>query len=208
MTIKVIGQMSAILIILAMLNNHAKSEDCKGGKNNILLVVDEEQKNSDTVSPDKPVIGSVEVIRGEDVTGTLCVSVGMLGFKLIEARDNMTLQDSMGFYVELVSGDDPKRVSTYNEEGPIMAEEGTLWVNFGDDRTKPIDFTFRIASVDQAGNVGEWSSPIKVTHPGIKANKDGGGCSSVATSDRSIILLMLVLIVAIYWRRRNIWNQL
>ena len=188
--------MRAILAILTILIfflvGHAKSYGCPSGKINILLVVDEEKKETDTTPPDKVSIESVEIIRGEDVSGTLCVSVGMIGFKIGSAKDNMTQPDSMGFQVELVSGADPGRVSTYNEEG-------TLWVNFGDNRTKPIDFTFRIASVDQAGNAGEWSSPIKVTHPGIN---DGGGCASVALGGHSAILLLLLLGITACWVRK------
>lgn len=172
----------------------AEAVACYNGKEIAELeIIPDDQ---DTRPPGTVTILDTEIIRGEDTTGTLCVSVGSLGFTIEPPTDDVSAGHQLGYLVEIVSEEGfpvylfSMNAETIPEPGetiPVKAEGDVVWVNFYDRPKKTLDATFTLAAVDQAGNVSEKSSPVRITDPGI-----GGGCSTTGQGSASTVLLLAV----------------
>jgi len=174
----------------------ARADSCSNARPMVPVLV--------TVLPDQPtapgqvVILSHKLIRGPDTSGKKCLSTGSLGFEIQAPGDDETPADRLAYLLEMVEPAEDwfkfgQHLIDADEPSPIEALDGWVWFNFTDMPEEPVDWTFRLAAVDEDGNQGEWSEPIDVTHPG----KDFG----CATGGGSGSLVLGLLCLALLWRR-------
>ncbi len=172
----------------------ARADSCSNARPMVplMVVVQPEQPTA----PGRVVILSHELVRGPDTSGTKCISTGSLGFQVQAPADDQTPPDQLGYLLELTDpADEWGRFSLYLEGAdgdpvPFKATDGWVWFNFSDRPERSVDWTFRLAAVDEEGNQGEWSEPINITHPG----KDFGCATGGAGGSLMFGLLCLALL--------------
>lgn len=171
--------------------------DCADGKK--ITLYETSVNPDDTESPGQVIVEEVLVVRGEDTEGTLCVSVGSLGFAVEAPADNVTGADSLGYVVEWLSGS-PINESFYPDQGPgtpIEAVDGVVWMNFSDLREEALSGSFRLAAMDEAGNQGEFSEAVSVEHPG----ESSGGCATTSGGDSGPMAFFGLALLVLRLRR-------
>ena len=139
------------------------------------------------------------VVRGENTEGTLCISVGSLGFAVEAPVDNVTGADSLGDVVEWISGS-PTQESFFTDQGPgtpIEAVDGVVWLNFSDRREDALSGSFCLAAMDEAGNQGEFSEALVVEHPG----ESSGGCATTSGGDFGLMAFFGLTLLVLRLRR-------
>ncbi|MBN2498302.1 MAG: hypothetical protein JXR96_27170 [Deltaproteobacteria bacterium] len=162
-----------ILCAFSLVKNPARA-DCFEGKNTIVHQV--ENDPGDTSPPGQVTLESIEVVRGQEVEGTLCLSIGSLGFLVEPAAGDVDEESSLGYLVEWLSGS-PETDRFVEGQGPgvaLRSVDGVVWLNFLDRREEPLSGAFRIAAVDEAGNQGPFSNEVVAEHLGVSS----GGCST------------------------------
>jgi len=151
----------------------------------------------DSVVPEPPTDVSVMITRGpradsggcgNDRVSTSCDGIGILQLQLNEpATDDQTAPENMGYLIEVIDGSLPRGLSI-----PATALRSTLVFSWMDDDTEGqeiIAFSVTLTPVDEAGNVGSASDPIRIYDPG---SSEGCATPSRAPSLDAALLLMLV----------------
>ncbi len=156
---------------------------------------------ADDVPPEPAEDVSVMVFRGRppesvgcgEARESSCDAFGRVTLVLNEpATDDQTDAEQMGYLVELSSGVAPRGLSL--PETAVRTQDGTLELNFEDDSTEGqevIAFSLTLTPVDEAGNVGPASDPIRVYDPG-----SAEGCRtarSAASLDAALLLGLIAV---------------
>ncbi|MBN2493200.1 MAG: hypothetical protein JXR96_01310 [Deltaproteobacteria bacterium] len=192
------GVFLSVLCGFSPLENPARA-DCFEGKTTVVHQV--ENDPDDTSPPGRVTLEKIEVHRGQDVEGTLCLSIGALGFFVEPAAEDVDEESSLGYVVEWLSGS-PETDRFIEGQGPgaaLRAIDGVVWLNFMDGREEPLSGTFRIAAVDEAGNQGPFSNEVVAEHPGVSS----GGCSSSGGGSFGLVGAFTFLGVGILLVRRR-----
>jgi hypothetical protein len=126
-----------------------------------------------------------------DGTGTVSI--------VVQAEDDATPPESMGFRMELVSGSLPPGLSL--PDGPVRGHargDGSVGLILAwSPRADSMDFVVEVSAVDRAGNAGD-PTPIAVVID------EGSGCSLGGDAPRPAInLLVAVLAAAFILRARR-----
>jgi len=176
-------------------SNKLMADDCNPGKT--IITHEVVQNEGDTEAPGVVGILNTDIIRGDNTDGTLCISVGSIGFFIEPPTDNESQQNELGYLVEIESVNSFHFALFLDSDGPVpvKAIDGVVWVNFNDKPKELFDAEFTISAVDKAGNISEKSSPIRLTDSGT-----GGGCSTAGSGSGSLILLLLT---ALWIQKRN-----
>jgi uncharacterized protein (TIGR03382 family) len=151
----------------------------------------------DTNPPAQVEVTSAEVIRGSDTSRTLCKSIGSIGFFITPPVDNQTPGDYLGYVVNYRSGSIAEQAfrEELGESNPMRAQDGVVWVNFYDRPKEDLIAEFTLVAMDEAGNIGQESSPVQVEAEGI-----GTGCSSSGSGSGA---LGAVALIAVWIVRRK-----
>jgi hypothetical protein len=184
----------AMLALMASLTFAARgfAEDCRSGVpiEPYAFVVDPQ----DTSRPARVVVTDTEVIRGSDTEGTLCISIGSIGFSVTPPEDDRTAGDLLGYVVSLRSGsiDEQAFVEGLGAEHPIEANDGVVWVNFDDRPREDLIAEFTLAAMDEAGNIGQESLPVQIEAGAIDTGCNTAGSSGCAPGAIVLIVVWLV----------------
>lgn len=186
------------LILACAWTQTAQADSCSNARPMVPMMV--VVQPAEPVAPGKVELISTDLDRGPDTKGTLCISVGSLGFEVSAPGDDYTPPDKLGYLIEMLEpADDWWRFEHHlmftDEPTPLQADEGWVWFNFDDMPEEPVDWTFRLAAVDEDGNLGEWSDPINTTHKGMDF-----GCATAAGGES--VGMVFLIFVGLWWRRR------
>ena len=131
----------------------------------------------DTVPSEPPSDVSVQVNRGTHLDDGGCGSTGSTscdGFANIQlmlnqpATDDQTSAENMGYLVEVIDGSPPGGLTVPADA--VRAVNGTNlafgWFDDDTDGQEIVAFSVRLTPVDEAGNVGPSSAPIRIYDPG------------------------------------------
>jgi hypothetical protein len=158
----------------------------------------------DETQPEPPTDVSVLVNRGFDSGGgcgnnleSSCDDVGNIQLSLNEtATDDQTTSQNMGYLVQVVDGTPPRGVSISAD--PVRALNGTelsfSWVDDSTDGQEVIAFSVTLTPVDEKGNMGSSSDPIRIYDPGSSE-----GCAT-NNGARSLDAALLCLVMAAFGR--------
>jgi len=177
----------AVVLSFTLTDSQALGAECGSGKD--MLLFETESNPDDAVPP-----GSVEIIggsvtRGEDTSGTLCVSTGTVVIEIVPAEDDVYDSYNVGYLVE-IEDDHGNHFGIFCEQDdPCMVQErdGLIWFNFFDRPDERFDVEYRVSAVDRAGNVSGESDTIRLTDEGIDV-----GCSTSSSSESAGFLLFLL----------------
>ncbi len=159
--------------------------------------LDADEQAADSTEPSAPQLGELEIVRRPEPGGcsnmsTSCDGSGAIGIG-VQAQDDRTGVNEMGYTIRLVDGSLPEGMSLPNE--PVRPYNGDLlWLNFS-DRDQSIGFTVAVRAVDLAGNEGP------AMEVDVYDDVGGGGCSS-GGRDRASWLLLVGATLLLMRRRR------
>lgn len=166
----------------------------------------------DSVLPEPPTDVSVLVTRGRgpqsegcgSSTASSCDDLGLIQLQLNEpATDNQTATEKIGYLLEVVEDRPPGGLSLPADA--VRATNGTsltfAWPDDDTDGQEIIAFSIILTPVDEAGNVGPSSDPIRVYDPGSTE-----GCATArpaASLDAALLLMTLAGFGRAFRRRRS-----
>lgn len=186
----------AATLIASAWAQSAQADKCSNARPIVPLMV--------VVQPEQPgAPGKVEILahdldRGPNTSGLKCVSVGSLGFQVQAPADDETPPERLGYLLTLEPADAWWRFGDHlidrDDPRPLESTDGWVWFNFDDMPEEPVDWTFRLAAVDEDGNQGEWSEPVQVIHKGMNF-----GCAT--GSGHGSLGLLLWVGLALFRRR-------
>jgi hypothetical protein len=168
----------------------------------------------DRVPPEPPTDVSILVNRSSpeegggcgssDSTSSSCDGLATVQLLLNEpATDDQTARENMGYLIKVVDGTPPSGISLQN-----IAMRGrtgtTLTLDWFDDDTEAqevVAFSVTLTPVDEAGNEGSASDPIRIYDPG---SSEGCATPRRAPSLDAALLFMLVAALVRASRRRRV----
>lgn len=171
----------SILLAVALLLAAPRPAGACSPIRNAPFVTDPEEQAVDTTPPAAPEValthlgrGSVpDCDRGCGMCSNACNALGSIMITILEAEDDRTPFEQMGFRLELLDGEWPEEMFFY--DGDIRNEQGSIYLHWSDgakDDQEAIDFTLGIRSLDLAGNASAQAAELRITHPGRS------GCST------------------------------
>ena len=164
----------------------------------------------DDTAPEPPTDVSVSINRGFDSGDgcgsnvvSSCDDIGAVQLQLNEpATDDQATPAKIGYLVEVVDGTPPRGLSIPADA--VRAFNGTqLWFSWVDDSTdgqEVIAFSVTLTPVDEAGNMGPSSDPIRIYDPG---SAEGCATPNHAPSLDAALLFMGVAAVGRVLKRRR-----
>lgn len=128
--------------------------------------------------------------------------VGHVSIRVAPPADDRTPAESLGYRVELVSGQAPEGLLPGFDIRAYVGADGVwLFLDWSDgetDEQEPLDFELRLRAVDLGGNLGEAAQPIVVNDPG-----SGGGCATGASSLTGLAGFLALLLCLLACRHRS-----
>lgn len=200
------ARLAAIVLAAGVLAGAGRADACSIAGSAAHLI---DATRVDTVAPEPPTDVSVVLNRGpyaegggcgSDHVSSSCDGIGILQFQLNEpATDDQTAPENMGYLIEVVDGSLPRGLSI-----PATALRSTLvfsWIDDDADGQEVIAFSVTLTPVDEAGNVGAASDPIRVYDPG---SAEGCAMPGRAPSlDAALLLLLATALARASMRRRG-----
>ena len=171
------GELPVLALLAALLGFASDAAACSIGVDE-LYQTDPTRLALDGTAPGIITNLTYEVERGEQSGGcggqsSSCDDLGILQLHVTAPEDDLTAQDDLGYRVKVVDGAPP--------EGSSLPEDGaTAFRGWGETRSsftyvwiedegvagEPFRFAVKVAAVDRAGNVGEWSEAFVIEDPG------------------------------------------
>jgi hypothetical protein len=203
----VILRIGAALLCAAVLLDTRGAEACSAASNEPHAA---DSTLDDTTLPDSAALDvSVLVQRaksaqreGCSTSETSCDDVGSIQLLLNEpATDDQTSEENMGYQVDVVDGTLPGGLSL--PATPVRALNGTLFFHWLDDDTDAqeiVAFSVTLTPIDEAGNAGSPSDPIRIFDPG---SAEGCAVAEKSSSFDAAPLLAALAGLAFGARRRH-----
>jgi hypothetical protein len=196
----------AFLAFLQIAPSSARA--CKPGSNHP-HTLDAQAQGTDSTPPGLPTVSVERIGRGKGPqrsgcgeSGTSCDDLGTITL-LVNATDDQTSAESMGYQVELASGSLPSGLDI--PSAAVRTMGGRLyfyWIDGNTDDQEAVSFSLTIRAVDLAGNVGE-PATIAISDPG-----SGSGCTVARRGPASgwHCTAVGILLLAFLLRRRTAWH--
>ena len=160
-------------------------------------------ENPDAVAPGAVSLVSVDVqdlgqSPGGCGSSSSCAGIGTVSV-VVEAEDDATPAESIGFTFELVSGSLPSGLQL--PDGPVRGwqrDDGSVMLTlfWSPNESDSMDFVMRVSAVDEAGNVGD-STDIPVLL------EEEGGCAAGGLPATGAAWLLALLAALFVLRRRS-----
>lgn len=130
---------------------------------------------------------------GCETAATSCDDIGAFTLTFEAPSDNLSQPENIGYVIELVDGSLPSGV-TLPAEPVRRNSSGELFFAFKDDSTdlKALNFSLRLTPIDEAGNLGPSTDPIRFSDPG-DTGCNVAGAPSVGSALTYGLLALLIL---------------
>lgn len=189
----------SILLVGALLLAAPRPAGACSPMRNAPFETDPEEQVVDTTPPAAPEVALTHLGRGSvpdcdngcGMCSNACNALGSIMITIIEAEDDRTPFEQMGFRLELLDGEWPEEM--YLEDYDIRIEQESIYLHWNDgakDDQESIDFTLGIRSLDLAGNASAQAAELRITHPGRSGCSTGG----FGLGPGALFLLLMVLV--------------
>jgi hypothetical protein len=193
---------AAVLLLGALVTKRAQACSVAGLTEHPI-----DPSSTDDVPPAAVEKVSIDIMRGHgpESSGcngshseTSCDDLGIVGLRVTPPEDDSTPGDQLGFVITLTAGKLPGDVVL--PPNAVRGFQGSLplvWIDGASDEQEPIDFTVTLSAVDEAGNVGPPSNPIRIQDPGSSE-----GCGTASSGLGSWWPGAIVMLLALHAVRR------
>ncbi|MBN2072309.1 MAG: hypothetical protein JW814_12720 [Candidatus Krumholzibacteriota bacterium] len=135
----------------------------------------------DSIPPSPPILSIANIGRG---SGSITldngstpwvedISNGEISFNVLDAEDNRTPSEKLGYMFHLLNGTTPENLKV--PEGYYYSHDSRIWIFWDDGENWTQDsfsFTLYVTSMDRAGNVSDASNVVQVEHDGRKGQDE------------------------------------
>jgi hypothetical protein len=159
--------------------------------------LDPQEQQLDSSAPGAVEVLAVDIHRGQgpDCSGLGQQSslstddTGTLAIRIAPPADDRTPAESMGYRIELLSGEAPAGLLPDVDIRAFEADRILLhWVDGRRDDQEPLDFSLSIRAIDLGGNLGPRSDAVEARHPG------SSGCATAGSAPLWALLIGLALL--------------
>ena len=145
--------------------------------------IDPSERKVDTQPPAQIVAKVTKISRGQGprlrdqgIGPSSCDDVGFVEIELTRFEDDRTPPDLLGYRIGPAIGVLPNSPPAHSTDvyrlirgqKPVVV---LVWIDHGSDEQEPFDFTVSLTAVDRAGNESVASAPVRIAHPGRKADQ-------------------------------------
>ena len=168
--------------------------------------LDPQAQATDKVAP-KAVTRASAVVTKRGRGGSIgsCDDLGFIELTLGGATDDRTPPDKLGYLLQLEGGTLPAGYTLPRQAARLQGDKLYLaWLDGASLTQEAFDFSFRVVTVDLAGNVSPPSAVVMVSHPGGSGCSLGGlGAAGRGPGARPLLGALLALAAVAARRRRR-----